>query len=180
MLLRIQGLLFALKGIASPADTDLRTRTWSPLLLAKAPPSLSIAGVLDFLNHRLPRGAITTSPLPLLMQLQPPIRKAHRCGTALPGHQLPLEVDVVVPHVQGLVVVAHRGDQGAPGHAAAGVLGPDDVALLVVVETGLAVDFAVGGVGHGPEGFVVVEAHGDGDVGTLNGPSSTTAALKVE
>lgn len=61
----------------------------------------------------------------------------------------------MVAHVQ-TPIRRDRGNQRAALDLAAGVVGPDEGPVLVVVEAGCGVDLAVGGVGGGAEGFVVV------------------------
>ncbi|KAM5386871.1 hypothetical protein ACJZ2D_000164 [Fusarium nematophilum] len=113
----------------------------------------------NLLNHRLALRPIPARPLPLLMHPQPPISQNLRRRPAPPRHQLPRPVDMLIPHVETVVPLGHRRDQGAPDDGPSRVLCPHDVAVLVVVEARVGSDFAVGGVGGGAKRFAVVEAH---------------------
>lgn len=57
------------------------------------------------------------------------------------GHQFALFIYVVIPRVENAIVVANS-DQMAENYLAAGIFGPDDVAVLMIMKRGIGTDFA--------------------------------------
>lgn len=78
------------------------------------------------------------------------------------GHQFALRIDLVVAHFDVSLHI-HEGDQMPVEDAAAEVGASEEIALLLVVEAGVAVDLAIVGVGDGAEDFIVVIDHGMSD-----------------